>query len=82
MLAVISAIIVMIPLCKYLFHRRGTEEKETVTAKVEGTKVKSKKNASHCHTTKCHAHCVRQLYHKNFHYHLSATRRCGFGFDA
>ena len=43
MLAVISAIIVMIPLCKYLFQRRGTEEKKTVTAKVEGTKVKSKK---------------------------------------
>ena len=33
----------MIPLCKYLFQRRGTEEKKTVTAKVEGTKVKSKK---------------------------------------
>lgn len=43
MLAVISAIIVMIPLCKYLFQRRDTEEKKTVTAKVEGTKVKSKK---------------------------------------
>ena len=43
MLAVISAIIVMIPLCKYLFQRRGTEEKKMVTAKVEGTKVKSKK---------------------------------------
>lgn len=43
MFAVISAIIVMIPLCKYLFQRRGTEEKKTVTAKVEGTKVKSKK---------------------------------------
>lgn len=43
MLAVISAIIVMIPLCKYLFQRRGTEDKNTVTAKVEGTKVKSKK---------------------------------------
>lgn len=43
MLAVISVIIVMIPLCKYLFQRRGTEEKKTVTAKVEGTKVKSKK---------------------------------------
>lgn len=43
MLAVISAIIVMIPLCKYLFQRRGSEEKKTVTAKVEGTKVKSKK---------------------------------------
>lgn len=43
MLAVISAIIVMIPLCKYLFQRRGTEEKKTVTAKVEGTKVKNKK---------------------------------------
>lgn len=43
MFAVISVIIVMIPLCKYLFQRRGTEEKKTVTAKVEGTKVKSKK---------------------------------------
>lgn len=43
MLAVISVIIVMIPLCKYLFQRRGNEEKKTVTAKVEGTKVKSKK---------------------------------------
>ena len=43
MLAVISAIIVMIPLCKYLFQRRNSEEKKTVTAKVEGTKVKSKK---------------------------------------
>lgn len=43
MLAVISAIIVMIPLCKYLFQRRNSEEKKTVMAKVEGTKVKSKK---------------------------------------
>jgi len=43
MLAVISAIIVMIPLCKYLFQRRNSEEKKTVTAKVEGTKVKSEK---------------------------------------
>lgn len=43
MFAVISVIIVMIPLCKYLFQSRGTEEKKTVTAKVEGTKVKSKK---------------------------------------
>lgn len=43
MLAVISVIIVMIPLCKYLFQRRDSEEKKTVTAKVEGTKAKSKK---------------------------------------
>lgn len=50
MLAVISAIIVMIPLCKYLFQRRGTEEKKTVTAKVEGTKVKSKKKTQHIAT--------------------------------
>lgn len=82
MLAVISAIIVMIPLCKYLFQRRGTEEKKTVTAKVEGTKVKSKKSAARCHTIKYHALCIKQLHCKINLYHPSASRRCGFGFGA